>query len=91
MKLNMLLIRRVTYGENEGRYTGEATFDGKTSKIELAITPVKANEILRLCADGLLDAATESATATRSDILNSVALIEHRVDPDMEVEDESGN
>lgn len=87
MKLYQLRISRQLYGPHEGQYTGECSFDDDDSKVEIKITPECANQILKLCADGVVDAAQKVATKTRDNILTSVALLEHKVDAKVEVKD----
>lgn len=80
MKLQRLHIDLNVWGEQKDQYTGTAIFGDEDTKIEISITPEAANQLLEVCASGLVDAATQTANTAKDNILHSVALIEHKVE-----------
>lgn len=78
MRLERLVIRRVTYGPNEGCLSGEITVSGDSVKMEITIPDEKAKAMVDLCADIMVDQAIETANIVKDDI------IEHHTTPAIE-------
>lgn len=74
MILTSLQIRLVEYGQYKGQYRGGAAFVGKHGSVEINLTPDMCEKIFAVCADGIIETATEAANILR------VAVIEHARD-----------
>lgn len=61
MKLLRLSIERHTYGEKKGTFSGEATFTGETGKITLNLNEHHIEQMLLVCADGIIESAKAAA------------------------------
>lgn len=61
MKLLKLTIERHTWGENQGKFHGEATFTGESGKISLNLNDHHIEQLLLVCADGIVDVAKAAA------------------------------
>lgn len=61
MRLQKLEIELNRYGENKGKYTGVARFDGDRGSIALALNEQHCEEMFRICADGIVDVAKAAA------------------------------
>ena len=61
MKLLRLTIERHTYGEKKGMFSGEATFTGETGKITLNLNEHHIEQMLLVCADGIIESAKAAA------------------------------
>jgi hypothetical protein len=56
-----LEIERERWGENKGKFKGQAIFDGATGSVSLNLNQDHCDEIFRICADGIVDVAKASA------------------------------
>jgi hypothetical protein len=83
MKLYQLLIARELYGQDKGQYKGTASFDDGDTKVQISLTPERAHAILRICSEGIIEAAEQTAKLTSANILASVALLENKVEQDL--------
>lgn len=61
MKLLKLTIERQTYGPQKGKFEGEATFTGDTGRITLNLNDHHIEQMLLVCADGIVDVAKAAA------------------------------
>lgn len=61
MKLLNLSIERHTYGDKKGQFSGQATFTGDTGKITLNLNEHHIEQMLLVCADGIVDVAKAAA------------------------------
>ena len=80
MKLTRLSIDLNSYGDYKGQYTGLAVFDGGDFKTEISLTPDRANQVLQVCASGIIEAAEHTAKLASANIVASVALLENKVE-----------
>lgn len=55
MRLKQLHINLDEYGDNKGKYTGKAIFQGQWGGVEVVLSPAVSQGVLRLCADALLE------------------------------------
>lgn len=61
MKLLKLSIERHTWGNRKGQFSGEATFTGETGQITLHLNDHHIEQMLLVCADGIIDSAKAAA------------------------------
>ena len=61
MKLMKMHIERQTYGPNKGQFEGEATFHGDSGKVTLNLNEHHIEQMLLVCADGIIDVAKAAA------------------------------
>lgn len=61
MKLRKLEIERARWGENVGKFTGTATFDGESGSITLNLNEHHVEQMFLTCADGIVDVAKAAA------------------------------
>ena len=61
MKLLSLSIDRKTYGADKGKFSGSATFTGDTGNITLNLNDHHIEQMLLVCADGIVDVAKAAA------------------------------
>lgn len=61
MKLLNLSISRHEWGEEKGKFSGSATFTGDTGKITLNLNDHHIEQMLLVCADGIVDVAKAAA------------------------------
>lgn len=61
MRLMNLQIERHTYGPDKGKFTGQATFQGETGRITLNLNEHHIEQMLLVCADGIIDSARAAA------------------------------
>lgn len=61
MRLLKLQIELQTYGPNKGTFEGEATFRGENGKITLNLNEHHIEQMLLVCADGIVDVAKAAA------------------------------
>ena len=61
MRLMKLQIERNTYGPQKGTFAGEATFHGDNGKITLNLNEHHIEQMLLVCADGIVDVAKAAA------------------------------
>lgn len=57
MELQTLVIGRESYGVNEGRYTGTASFKNQYGQITLNLDPSTSDAILAILAEELVKSA----------------------------------
>lgn len=62
MILTDLRIRLDTYGPNEGRHSGQATFRGETGAVTLKLSNDHIKQIFATCADSIVENAKAAAT-----------------------------
>lgn len=72
MQLEELRIRKATYGKNEGNYVGHAEFSNEKGKVDLALTPEHCEKIFKICAEGIIEVATQAAEEL------TVSVIDHQ-------------
>ena len=79
MELESLYLTKETYGPNKGKISGKITFQGNAGEISLVLTPANAQEILRICADRLVEQSREAAMSMTAAIIeNAGAQIEDK-------------
>ena len=79
MELESLYLRKEQYGTDKGKMTGTIEFASNGGKITLVLTSENSREILRICADRLVEQSREVALQmTASIIENAGALIEDK-------------
>ncbi len=61
MKLMKLRMERSLYGPNEGKFEGKATFVGGAGEITLNLNEHHIEQMLLVCADGIVDVAKAAA------------------------------
>lgn len=61
MELERLYLTKETYGAHKGKISGKITFQGSAGEITLVLTHENAHEILRICADRLVEQSKEIA------------------------------
>ena len=71
MELESLYMTVETYGPDKGRVKGSISFRGSAGKIELVLTHENAQEILRICADRLVEQSKEAAMSMTADIIEN--------------------
>ena len=72
MELETLYLTKETYGTDKGLVKGSISFRGSVGKIELVLTHENAQEILRICADRLVEQSKEAAMSMTAAIFESV-------------------
>lgn len=55
LRLENLSIDICDYGPEKGKYTGKARFKGQYGGIDIVLAPSVSQNILRLCADALVE------------------------------------
>ena len=79
MELEALYLRKEQYGENKGKMTGSIEFASNGGKITLVLTSDNSREILRICADRLVEQSREVALQLTAHIIeNAGGLIEDK-------------
>ncbi len=72
MILTDLRIRLATYGENEGKHVGKATFTGKAGEVTLNLNQHHIEQIFLTCAESIEETAKAAARHL------TMTVIEHR-------------
>ena len=67
--LDKLSIDRINYGDNRGQYAGRIKFTGPKGDVALKLSDSQIKRIFSMCADSLVEATTEVATALKSEII----------------------
>ena len=88
MKLQRISVELQDWGDHEGQYTGSCRFVDDNTKVEIRITPDCANRILLLCAEGVAEAAKQTAAMTKDVIEKSVLMLENKVEAEAEASDD---
>ena len=79
MELESLYLTKETYGPDKGKVKGTISFRGSVGKIELVLTHENAQEILRICADRLVEQSREAAVSMTAAIFeNAGAQLEDK-------------
>jgi len=79
MQLKELKIERKTWGKDEGKHVGKASFDNELGLVAIKLTPELCNEIFRLCADGIVSTAKEAAKELTFSVIEHQAKLEDGV------------
>ncbi len=61
MRLLKLSIERHTWGDQKGKFSGSATFTQETGQITLNLNEHHIEQMLLVCADGIIDSAKAAA------------------------------
>ena len=72
MILDRLDISLNHWGDHEGQYTGKAVFDDPKGEIKLNLTPENCQDILKICANGLIQHTEVCVNALRNNIILSI-------------------
>ena len=79
MELESLYLRKEPYGAKKGQMTGDIVFSNDGGKITLVLTAENSREILRICAERLVEQSREVATQMTAAIIeNAGVLIEDK-------------
>jgi hypothetical protein len=62
MILQKLEIEIERWGDNKGKYKGEAIFAGEAGSVSLNLTPKMCDQMFLICADGIMETAKEAAS-----------------------------
>jgi hypothetical protein len=70
----MLIVKRIyieieEWGDNKGKYRGEVDFGGKEGKIQVRVNDIQSREIIKLCAEQIVETAKGVATALVAPVL----------------------
>ena len=77
MQLTNLSVSRAEWGEDKGKLSGTVTFDGPHGKVQLPLDEKLSQDILAICADGVMRASQQIATELTAQIITDVpALID---------------
>lgn len=69
MEFRELKIERARYGENKGNLEGVLRVGGDGVDMNINISEARAKKIIDLCADVLIEQATETANMVREDVI----------------------
>jgi hypothetical protein len=72
MILRSLTLERKTWGQDEGKFTGKASFTGPHADIAINLGPDHVRSILDMCADQLIETTRQVAGVIRDDIIKSI-------------------
>lgn len=79
MELRMLHLSRETYGESKGRLKGKLSVTTSYGEIDLKLEDERAEQILQIVADQLVESAKEVAqNITREVLEHQAPALEHR-------------
>lgn len=81
MELEQLIITKQHWGPMEGKYTGSVTFKGQVSRIEIQLGTELSREVLKICAEQLVEQARETGKLLTGEIIQQI---------DGRIEDKSG-
>ncbi len=78
MNLKELRIVREEYGQDKGKLLGKIKVDSQDGEITIRLTPKHIEQILRVCADSLVEVSKEVASELTSSMIeqSAVPLIE---------------
>lgn len=68
MDLQTLVLRRVTFGENAGRFTGKVTYANERGEIALILDETLSERVMEALADALVEAASIAAANLRRSV-----------------------
>ncbi len=71
MQLDELKLKRETWGENKGKFTGTIRYVDPAGEIEIILSPEAAYEYLRLSADALNRFALDGLSQLRAAIMSA--------------------
>lgn len=71
MQLESLILRRIGYGDNKGKYTGTVKFESEQGTIELVLPPELSDRFLRFASAELRKVSAEAADSLHSRIMQS--------------------
>jgi len=78
--LKNLYVSRQEYGVDKGHLHGKVEFKGPYGSVEIQLDEDLANQVVELCADGIVRAAQQVANHLTADMLTAdpeQVLIEH--------------
>lgn len=74
MQLTSIHINLLTYGPMEGKYEGSVNFKNMYGAIEIKLSDKLSQEVLKLCADALVEQAKETGKMLTANILEQVGV-----------------
>ncbi len=69
MNIKTLHMYRDTYGSTAGKVTGKIEFESEYGEVSLILTPEHCEQILRICADSLVQVSKEVATELTREVI----------------------
>jgi hypothetical protein len=78
MRLMQLRLERKTYGPDEGKILGKATFSGDRGEITLNLNEHHVEQMLLVCADGIVDVAKAAAKMFVQEALHGTEVARNR-------------
>lgn len=75
MQLTKLNINRAEYGRDVGKLSGTVEFSGPNGKVQLPLDEKLSQDILSICADGVVRASQEVATELTAQIITDVPAL----------------
>lgn len=73
-------IDRETWGKNKGKVSGCIEFENELGSVSLFLDHEKCEELFRVCADGILDAAKAAAEEMTCRVIEHKKLIEAKTE-----------
>ncbi len=72
MKLERIDIRRITYGDDEGRYKATVRIKGENGFVSVVMSPDLSDEMLRHCGDAVKKYSKKAADELIASITESI-------------------
>ncbi len=81
MQLKQLQITRSEWGADKGKLSGAVKFMGPHGQVKLPLDEQLSQDILKICADGVVRASQQIATELTADVMNECPALLSQQDP----------